>query len=88
MGFKDAIQGNVEPEKEPKKEVKEEVNVEEPVFTLSVKKTEKPNTKTFNVYMENDMVKQLDKLTTKTKRSRNEIINIMVSWCLDNMKIE
>lgn len=71
-----------------KEEVKEKTNEEEPVFTISVKKEEKPNRKTFNVYMEADMVKEVDTIAKRTKRNRNEIINMMVEFCLENLEIK
>lgn len=87
MDFEEAL-GNVN--EEVKEEFKEEVNVknEEPVFTISVKQEEKPNQKTFNVYMDNDLVKELDKIAKKTKRSRNEVVNMMCEWCLKNIDIK
>lgn len=54
-------------------------------FHLSKKKTDKTNKKAFNVYMENNLIKELDKLGRKSGYSRNELINLMCSWCLTNL---
>ena len=44
--------------------------------------------KTFSVRLKNDVVEQLDKISFKTGRSRNELIGIMLDFALDNCKIE
>lgn len=58
------------------------------VFKLSKKVDDKTNKKSFPVYMENDLLKRLDKLCTKSNYSRNELINIMIEDCLNNLEFE
>ncbi|WP_373845175.1 ribbon-helix-helix domain-containing protein [Clostridium sp.] len=57
-------------------------------FHLTKKKVDKNNKKTFPVYMENDLLKELDKLGKKSGYSRNELINIMCNWCVNNLDFE
>jgi len=37
--------------------------------------------------MSKDLVEKLDSISTKTSRSRNEIINEMCDFCADNIEI-
>jgi hypothetical protein len=54
-------------------------------FKLEKKKEDKTNKKAFNVYMEDNIVKEIDKAAKKSGHSRNELINIMCQWCLTNL---
>ncbi|MBQ7718515.1 MAG: CopG family transcriptional regulator [Clostridia bacterium] len=40
--------------------------------------------KTFSVRIKKDIVKNLDKLSKETDRSRNEIINILLNYAIEN----
>ena len=43
--------------------------------------------KTFSVRLKDDTVKKLDGLSQKTNRSRNELINILLDFAIDNCKV-
>ncbi|OAA86340.1 CopG family transcriptional regulator [Clostridium coskatii] len=89
--FKDSIKENINSNSNINSDNKETVcNTDNHIstsnkFHLSKKKTDKTNKKAFNVYMENDLIKNLDKLGRKSGYSRNELINLMCSWCLSNL---
>lgn len=57
------------------------------VFKLSKKQDDKANKKVFNVYMDAELQKDLDKLCKRTGYSRNELINLMVQHCIDNVEL-
>lgn len=40
--------------------------------------------KTFSIRIKEDTVAKLDKLSTATNRSRNELINILLDYAIDN----
>ena len=44
--------------------------------------------KTFSVRIKESTVERLENLSVKTGRSRNELINIMLDWAIDNSQIE
>lgn len=87
--FKNNIANNIEI-KTPRKD---NINIREKnieikenlMFEIGKKELKKINKKNFPLYMENDKIKQLDKVCKKTGYSRNELINIMVDFCLDNL---
>lgn len=56
-------------------------------FILRKKSNEKKDKKAFNVYMEDNLVKNLDKICKKTGHTRNELINIMCEYCVTNLEI-
>jgi predicted transcriptional regulator len=43
---------------------------------------------TFSIRIKNDTVKKLDEIATKTNRSRNEIVNICLTFALENIEFE
>ena len=43
--------------------------------------------KTFSVRLKDETVKKLDDLSQKTNRSRNELINILLDFAIDNCKV-
>lgn len=55
-------------------------------FKLAKKKEDKSVKKAFNVYMEDNLLKDIDKVAKKSGYSRNELINIMCQWCVDNLE--
>lgn len=57
-------------------------------FKISKKKDEKSIKKTFNLYMNEDLVKELDQICKKTGYSRNELINKMCDFCVNNIDFE
>lgn len=43
--------------------------------------------KTFSVRIREDTVSKLNKLSEETNRSRNELINILLDYAIDNSKV-
>lgn len=94
--FKDSIKQNINSKSKNEKsyvhnnitndnkKVTEQSNINNK-FILSKKKADKTNKKPFNVYMESDLVKKIDGLCKKSGYSRNELINIMCGWCINNL---
>lgn len=58
------------------------------IFVLPKKVDDKRGKKAFNVYMDPDMLKELDKISKRSGWSRNEVINKMCEYCIKNIKIE
>ena len=44
--------------------------------------------KTFSVRIKEDTVVKLNKLSEETNRSRNELINILLDYAIDNSKVK
>lgn len=44
--------------------------------------------KTFSIRIKDEIVEQLDALSSKTNRSRNELISTMIEYALDNCEIK
>ena len=44
--------------------------------------------KTFSVRLKEDTVEKLNKLSEETNRSRNELINILLDYAIDNSKVK
>lgn len=44
--------------------------------------------KTFSIRIKDDTVKRLEELSKQTSRSRNELINIMLDYALDNCEVK
>ncbi len=44
--------------------------------------------KTFSVRIKEDTVEKLNKLAEETNRSRNELINILLDYAIDNSKVK
>ena len=42
----------------------------------------------FSIRIKNETVIKLDKIAAETKRSRNEIINICLSYAIDNIEFD
>jgi len=55
-------------------------------FVIPYKNSNKPNTRAFNVVMTDMLVQRLDKLGKGKGYSRNEIINKMCQFAIDNME--
>lgn len=56
-------------------------------FILEKKTTQKKTKVNFPVYMDADKVNRLDTLCKRNGYSRNELINNMVGFCLENLEI-
>ncbi|MCM1114215.1 MAG: ribbon-helix-helix domain-containing protein [Clostridium sp.] len=46
------------------------------------------NHKTFSIRIKADTADKLDQLASKTQRTRNELINIMLDFAIDNCEID
>ena len=44
--------------------------------------------KTFSIRIKDETVARLDKLSEKTLRSRNELINILIDYAIDNCEVK
>lgn len=44
--------------------------------------------KTFSIRIKDETVLKLNKLSEETNRSRNELINILLDYAIDNSKVE
>ena len=44
--------------------------------------------KTFSVRIKEETVSKLNELSSETNRSRNELINILLDYAIDNCKVE
>lgn len=44
--------------------------------------------KVFSIRIKDETSKKLDELSQKTNRSRNELINIMLDWSIENIEIK
>lgn len=44
--------------------------------------------KIFSIRIKEETSKKLDALSQETNRSRNELINIMLDWSIDNIEIK
>ncbi|WP_294823518.1 ribbon-helix-helix protein, CopG family [Eubacterium sp.] len=44
--------------------------------------------KTFSIRIKDETVDKLEKLSRETNRSRNELINILLDWAVDNSEVK
>ena len=44
--------------------------------------------KTFSIRIKDETVTKLDELSKKTNRSRNELINILIDYAIDNCEVK
>ncbi|NNU76550.1 CopG family transcriptional regulator [Clostridium estertheticum] len=90
--FKNNLKSNLNINNENKTAAVEETNVAsesiDTTFVLKKKTDDKKGKKVFNVYMEPDKLKELDKTCKKSGYSRNELVNVMIEYCLNNLKLE
>jgi hypothetical protein len=56
-------------------------------FVIKKKVDDKKDKKAFNVYMPDSLVKDLDRISKKSCYSRNELINLMCEYCVNNIEI-
>lgn len=93
--LKDSIKSNIK-----KKDKVSEVDVNEVDVNTDIKVEDKENItfkigkkqddknikKSFPLYVDAATQKELDKIVKKTGYSRNELINLMIKHCLDNLE--
>jgi metal-responsive CopG/Arc/MetJ family transcriptional regulator len=56
--------------------------------TLVIKRRGEDGTKIITVRLREDILKKLDKIASESNYSRNEIINIILKYGVENIKIE
>jgi hypothetical protein len=93
--FKNNLKGNININNDKDKvkdntniNIESNINTESNMFVLKKKQDDKKDKKVFNVYMMPEKLKELDKACKKSGYSRNEMVNIMIEHCLNNMKLE
>lgn len=79
---------NISEKNDNKQTSKDDIVASKDKFTLAKKKEDKTSKKAFNVYMEDNVVKEIDRAAKKSGHSRNELINIMCQWCIDNLEFK
>lgn len=55
---------------------------------LVIRKKGEDGTKTFSVRLKEETIRRIDELSVKTERSRNELINMLLEYGLDNCETE
>lgn len=55
---------------------------------LVIKRRGEDGTKVITVRLREEILKKLDKIATESNYSRNELINIILKYGVDNLKIE
>jgi hypothetical protein len=90
--FKNNITSNIKTKEETpisNTDIKDDTKVEEietMKFEIGKKKDDKSEKKSFPLYVDAPKQKELDKVVKKTGYSRNELINMMIDFCLENIK--
>lgn len=90
--FKNNIKGSIKKEDVVSisdTNIKEETQNKEQdnkTFKIGKKVEDKSAKKSFPLYVDGAMAKELDRITKKTGYSRNELINIMIKHCLDTLE--
>ena len=90
--FKNNIINNIKPKDETSVSninTKYEAENKEQVvkkFKIGKKKENKIEKKPFPLYVDAQKLKELDKIVKKTNYSRNELINLMIDFCLENIE--
>lgn len=90
--FKDSIKSNIKKESQT---LVSDTNIKDNIeskdediktFKIGKKQEDKSIKKSFPLYMDGALQKDLDKIVKKTGYSRNELINMMIKHCLENME--
>ncbi len=55
-------------------------------FKIGKKQEDKSVRKSFPLYVDGEIQKELDKIVKRTGYSRNELINMMIQHCLDTLE--
>ncbi len=90
--FKNSIKSNIKKDDETlisdatiKSDIETE-NQEINKFKIGKKQEDKSIKKSFPLYVDGEVQKDLDKVVKKTGYSRNELINMMIRYCLENLE--
>ncbi|OOB76468.1 hypothetical protein AXF41_12100 [Clostridium haemolyticum] len=87
--FKDSIKSNMNIKNECNEVIcKSNTNIKNETFVLKKKEDEKAGKKAFNVYISEEKLRELDKMSKKSRYSRNELVNLMFDYCLEHWKVE
>lgn len=90
--FKNSITNSIKKEDEvsiSNTDTKDDIeNKEESIKTFKIgkKQEDKSVKKSFPLYVDGAVQKDLDKIVKKTGYSRNELINMMIKHCLDTLE--
>ena len=94
VSFEETLVGEIKVDDPKGQEVKEvdqqqldESGQDQP-FVIEKKKKKKSIKKSFPLYMDEDRVNELDRICNKTGYTRNELINLMISYALKNVEIK
>jgi hypothetical protein len=90
--FKNSIKSNIKKDDEiliSDTNVKNDIETEDQgikKFKIGKKQEDKSIKKSFPLYVDGEVQKNLDKVVKKTGYSRNELINMMIKYCLENLE--
>jgi len=90
--FKNSIKSNIKKDDEiliSDTNIKNDIETEDQEikkFKIGKKQEDKSIKKSFPLYVDGEVQKNLDKVVKKTGYSRNELINMMIKYCLENLE--
>ena len=90
--FKNSIKSNIKKDDEifiSDTNIKNDIETEDQgikKFKIGKKQEDKSIKKSFPLYVDGEVQKDLDKVVKKTGYSRNELINMMIKYCLENLE--
>ena len=90
--FKNSIKSNIKKDDEiliSDTNIKNDIETEDQgikKFKIGKKQEDKSIKKSFPLYVDGEVQKNLDKVVKKTGYSRNELINMMIKYCLENLE--
>jgi len=90
--FKNSIKSNIKKDDEiliSDTNIKNDIETEDQEikkFKIGKKQEDKSIKKSFPLYVDGEVQKDLDKVVKKTGYSRNELINMMIKYCLENLE--
>lgn len=90
--FKENIKSNIKKENQtsiPSNDINDNIESKDQgtkTFKIGKKQEDKSIKKSFPLYVDGEVQKDLDKIVKKTGYSRNELINMMIKHCLENIE--
>ncbi|MGN2371691.1 ribbon-helix-helix domain-containing protein [Clostridium cagae] len=91
--FKNNIKNSIKKENQEsisntdiKEENQESISNTTITFKIGKKQEDKSVRKSFPLYVDGEIQKELDKIVKRTGYSRNELINMMIQHCLDTLE--
>ncbi len=91
MDFKKSIKGNLNTNDGDKKMKDNTTNDTEQVvskFVIGKKREVKDKKVSFPIYMMESKKDKIDKIAKKTNYNRNELINMMIDFCIENIEFK